>query len=680
MTTDIKINENDGFLSTTMTGGETAVDFDFPIFKSSDLKVIETDTTGAITELTLNTDYTIPSDSIKQQSGGTINLTSASYPTGASAGHKFTTLLNVAIERTTDFNVAGDFRAETLNQELDLTIQMIQRLSRDSGKSAKLSDDLNLTVTLPTPTDNQFLAWDGTAGQIKNAGNISSIADAGTSATNAANSAAAAALSATDAANSFDSFDDRYLGAKTTDPTVDNDGGSLLNGALYYNATESAMKVYDTGSSSWSAINASNPNIANVIDYGAVADNSTDSTQAFIDAIATGNPVFVPAGKYKTTAEITISGTRQQFTMDRDAQIRYTGSGTALTVTGDGHLITIGKLITNDAGSPTGDYCLRHYDLSHSRIEIYTIGACNQAVLWHDAASQTANAGNNTFIIDRMEAGSVPYGIKIDGHPTHIYEGNSFNVRVIYSATNTGLVIGTDGNTSVRYNDFNISIDAQGITPKLIQVNDDNNFIFLKNWAITVGQNGVVYSAHSQKNFMIVTPGVQNQLPITDNGNNSSISPSAAGIYELRFQGSRITPNDNIVGCRIESEGGGITFRTNNTERLRISSAGFTTDNNSLPAYFPRAWGTIRGTSGALLASQNVSVIRLGTGQYSVTFNSSMPNANYSVMLSAQYTGQVIHTNVGSNHKTSSGFRIISTNDSGRVIADATQIYFCVFA
>ena len=42
----------------------------------------------------------------------------------------------------------------------------------------------------------------------------------------------------------YDNFDDRYLGAKASDPSVDNDGNPLLTGALYFNSTSSQMKVY----------------------------------------------------------------------------------------------------------------------------------------------------------------------------------------------------------------------------------------------------------------------------------------------------------------------------------------------------------------------------------------------------------------------------------------------------
>jgi hypothetical protein len=65
-----------------------------------------------------------------------------------------------------------------------------------------------------------------------------------TQATNASTSATNAASSATAAAASYDSFDDRYLGAKASDPTLDNDGNALLTGALYWNTTVSEMRVY----------------------------------------------------------------------------------------------------------------------------------------------------------------------------------------------------------------------------------------------------------------------------------------------------------------------------------------------------------------------------------------------------------------------------------------------------
>ena len=92
--------------------------------------------------------------------------------------------------------------------------------------------------------------------------------NASTSATNAANSATTATTQATNAANSAsaaqtaqaaaeaaaDNFDDTYLGAKASDPTLDNDGDALNAGDLYFNTTDNVMKYYD--GSSWNNIEA----------------------------------------------------------------------------------------------------------------------------------------------------------------------------------------------------------------------------------------------------------------------------------------------------------------------------------------------------------------------------------------------------------------------------------------
>lgn len=71
------------------------------------------------------------------------------------------------------------------------------------------------------------------------------------SATSAAASAAAAAVSETNAAASYDSFDDRYLGPKASNPTVDNDGNTLLTGAIYFNTVSNEMRAWS--GSAWVA-------------------------------------------------------------------------------------------------------------------------------------------------------------------------------------------------------------------------------------------------------------------------------------------------------------------------------------------------------------------------------------------------------------------------------------------
>jgi len=81
-----------------------------------------------------------------------------------------------------------------------------------------------------------------------------SASSASTSASSAQTSATSAANSASAAAASYDSFDDRYLGAKSTAPSLDNDGDALIVGATYWNTPLATM--YAWSGSAWIAISA----------------------------------------------------------------------------------------------------------------------------------------------------------------------------------------------------------------------------------------------------------------------------------------------------------------------------------------------------------------------------------------------------------------------------------------
>ena len=71
----------------------------------------------------------------------------------------------------------------------------------------------------------------------------------------------AAAVSETNAAASFDEFDDIYLGSKASDPTLDNDGDALQDGALYFNTTTNVLRVYDLGNTVWITGVETNPGV-----------------------------------------------------------------------------------------------------------------------------------------------------------------------------------------------------------------------------------------------------------------------------------------------------------------------------------------------------------------------------------------------------------------------------------
>ena len=91
-------------------------------------------------------------------------------------------------------------------------------------------------------------------------------------ATSASASAVSAASSAASAAALLDNFDDRYLGPKASDPTVDNDGNPLAEGAIYSNTTTKRLRVYFVA---YGWIDASSASVATMVAYEYVANGST---------------------------------------------------------------------------------------------------------------------------------------------------------------------------------------------------------------------------------------------------------------------------------------------------------------------------------------------------------------------------------------------------------------------
>ena len=186
----------------------------------------------------------------------------------------------------------------------------------------------------------------------------------------AAASAAAAASSATSAnsskdaaAASYDSFDDRYLGAKASAPTTDNDGNALLLGAIYWNSTSSEFYLWN--GSAWTLVITGGPTAApqssdylvKTADSGLTAERVvTDGTSITFDWSTPGQ---VTAKRAALTGDVTASADSNATTLATvNANVGTFGSATAapsVTVNGKGLVTAVTtNTVTPAVGSITG--------------------------------------------------------------------------------------------------------------------------------------------------------------------------------------------------------------------------------------------------------------------------------------------------------------------------------------
>ena len=139
---------------------------------------------------------------------------------------------------STKFSTGDTDYPTKLNQmddDLNLGTGVLQTAVTDSAASATLASQKVVLTNADVVTANAAVV--SAQGQVTLATNQVTLAVA-------AKDAAEAAL---------DAFDDTYLGAKASDPTLDNDGNALIVGAQYFNTSINKLKVYTTGLA-WAAL------------------------------------------------------------------------------------------------------------------------------------------------------------------------------------------------------------------------------------------------------------------------------------------------------------------------------------------------------------------------------------------------------------------------------------------
>ena len=294
--------------------------------------------------------------------------------------------------------------------------------------------------------------------------------NAATSETNAANSATASANSASAAAATFDLFDDSYLGAKSSNPSVDNDGDALTDGALYFDTTNDVMKVYDLGTTSWlqltptvsnqNNINAVNSNSANINtvasdlsgsnNIGAVAGNATN-----INTVAGLNTEISNLGTSGTVASInTVANNLAD--INAFANIYLGPSGSAPTQDPDGSALDVGDLYFDTVSQTMKVYSSSGWIPAGSSVN-GTSARFTYNITGTPSSVSGADANGNTLAYDAGFADVYVNGVRMSSSDITITSGTSV---VFATALSDGDVVDV-----VAYGTFNVAaIDASNIT------------------------------------------------------------------------------------------------------------------------------------------------------------------------------------------------------------------------
>jgi hypothetical protein len=277
-----------------------------------------------------------------------------------------------------------------------------------------------------------------------------SASSAATSATAAATSASSAATSASSAATTYDDFDDRYLGSKSSPPSVDNDGNPLLVGAIYWNSSLNNMYVWS--GTAW-------VQIATTSVYSAPTIGSTTIDSGTTYTTITGLTLSGGLASADPTANLGLA--TKQYVDGVVIQINYHESVVAattanLTATYNNGTSGVGATLTNSG--------------TQAAFSIDGVSpAINARVLVKNQTTQTQNGiytlttvgdGSTNWVLTRAtDNDNNPSGEVKNGDELFCSGGTvNANKSFINSTTVSPIVIGT---TAITFSEYYAGLPAQ---------------------------------------------------------------------------------------------------------------------------------------------------------------------------------------------------------------------------
>ena len=346
-----------------------------------------------------------------------------------------------------------------------------------ASESAAATSETNAATSASNAATSETNAATSESNASTSASNAAtSASNASTSETNAASSATAAAASqvaaaasAASAASAFDNFDDTYLGAKASDPTVDNDGDPLTQGDLYFNTTANEMRVYDGGS--WIAASSAGGASLLMYEYTATSgqttfsgsdDNANTLSYTIDNIIVTLNGVVLDPDDYTATSgtsivlgtgaalndELNVVAFKSFTTADMVSATNGGTFGNDITVTGT---VTADGLTVQNTAASNAQIVIENTSAATStdyKIVAGKVGVSNEGFSIYDSANATTayyidSTGNHEFL-----GGNVGIGTSSPSTTFHVNSGTVNSTALFQSEDSVASIYLIDSNTT----------------------------------------------------------------------------------------------------------------------------------------------------------------------------------------------------------------------------------------
>ena len=255
----------------------------------------------------------------------------------------------------------------------------------DAASATTSATNAAASATAAASAESNALSYKNSAETAKTA---SETAQAASETAKTASETAQAAAEA-----SYDLFDDRFLGAKSTsggNPTVDNDGNALVDGALFFDTTNNVMMVFNLGTTTWLRTTPTSTDQGHITTVSGISANVTSVAGISSDVTAVAGKA-TEIGRLGTADAVADMNTLGTADVVSDMNTLATADivndmnvlGTSTNVTNMNTLAAISSDITTAA---TNEASINRYSSEYT-IASSAPGSPSSGDLWYDSSS-----------------------------------------------------------------------------------------------------------------------------------------------------------------------------------------------------------------------------------------------------------------------------------------------------